>query len=362
MDVVPARNSSGRCAPGPCPRSRRRRTTTTAQSIRRMRTAAIMTPPWGGKEVSTGFRLRATEPRRQTCGPEWPDRKSSRAALFAIPRRGASAADRPLAPGVARRRLRGAAARLARCRRVRRRQVGAAPRSRPRLSAPGSPGSSATGPSNIALGQNTHELVTRWLSALPLADPPADRDDRRRVPQHPAAGRSPRRGRSRASSTSPARPADTLVDRLVAALDSRTACAMVSTVLFETAEIVPGLDVLAASCRRHGVPLLLDAYHQLNVVPFDLRQRRPATMRSSPAADTSTASWAKAIAFFACRPADASAAGADRLVRRVRRARRSRPAGASPTAKARPRLAARPTTSRRTTARPPCSPSTSSRG
>ena len=27
-------------------------------------------------------------------------------------------------------------------------------------------------PANIALGQNTHELVTRWLSALPLPDRP----------------------------------------------------------------------------------------------------------------------------------------------------------------------------------------------
>ena len=61
----------------------------------------------------------------------------------------------------------------------------------------------------------------------------------------------------------PARPVETLAERVIASLDSRTLCAMVSTVLFETAEIVPGLDVLAAACRRHGVPLLLDAYHQL---------------------------------------------------------------------------------------------------
>ena len=47
---------------------------------------------------------------------------------------------------------------------------------------------------------------------------------------------------------------------------------MVSTVLFETAEIVPGLDVLAAACRREGVPLLFDAYHHLNVLPFDLNR------------------------------------------------------------------------------------------
>jgi selenocysteine lyase/cysteine desulfurase len=45
-------------------------------------------------------------------------------------------------------------------------------------------------------------------------------------------------------------------------------------VLFETAEIVPGLDLLAAACRREGVPLLLDAYHHLNVLPFDLNRSK----------------------------------------------------------------------------------------
>jgi kynureninase len=63
-----------------------------------------------------------------------------------------------------------------------------------------------------------------------------------------------------------------MVERVIASLDSRTACVMVSTVLFETAEIVPGVKLLASECRRHGVPLLLDAYHQLNVVPFDLER------------------------------------------------------------------------------------------
>jgi selenocysteine lyase/cysteine desulfurase len=70
----------------------------------------------------------------------------------------------------------------------------------------------------------------------------------------------------------PAAPADTLVERLIAAIDSGTACAMVSSVLFETAEIVPGLEQLAAACRGQGVPLLIDAYHQVNVVPLDIKQ------------------------------------------------------------------------------------------
>ncbi|HEX7034749.1 MAG TPA: hypothetical protein VF210_03195, partial [Pseudomonadales bacterium] len=68
----------------------------------------------------------------------------------------------------------------------------------------------------------------------------------------------------------PARPVETLAERLAAAVDARTAAALVSSVLFETAEIVPQLGHLAETCERHGAVLLVDAYHHLNVVPFDL--------------------------------------------------------------------------------------------
>jgi kynureninase len=124
-------------------------------------------------------------------------------------------------------------------------------------------------PRNIALGQNTHELVTRWLSALPLLKRP-------RIVTTDGEFHSIRRQVDRLAEEGidvvkvAATSADSLVERVITSIDSRTACVMVSTVLFETAEIVPGLDVLARACRRHGVPLLLDAYHQLNVVPFDL--------------------------------------------------------------------------------------------
>jgi selenocysteine lyase/cysteine desulfurase len=45
---------------------------------------------------------------------------------------------------------------------------------------------------------------------------------------------------------------------------------MVSSVLFETAEIVPNLDAVAQACTRHGATLLVDAYHHLNIVHFDV--------------------------------------------------------------------------------------------
>src|ERR1051325_10130381 len=46
---------------------------------------------------------------------------------------------------------------------------------------------------------------------------------------------------------------------------------MMSSVLFATAEIVPQLDVVARACERQGGALLVDAYHHLNVVPFDVQ-------------------------------------------------------------------------------------------
>ena len=124
-------------------------------------------------------------------------------------------------------------------------------------------------PENIALGQNTHELVTRWLSALPLREHP-------RLVTTDGEFHSLRRQVDRLAEEGvevvnvPATPVETLADRVVSSLDRRTACVVLSSVLFETAEIVPGLEVVAAACRHDGIPLLLDAYHHLNVILFDL--------------------------------------------------------------------------------------------
>ena len=123
---------------------------------------------------------------------------------------------------------------------------------------------------NIALGQNTHELVIRWLSALPLRR-------RRRIVTTDAEFHTIRRQLDRLSEDGVlqivrvrAWPVDTLADRLAAAVDDSTAAVLISSVLFETAEIVPDLKVIADRCGHLGAELLVDAYHHLNVVPFDL--------------------------------------------------------------------------------------------
>jgi kynureninase len=124
-------------------------------------------------------------------------------------------------------------------------------------------------PENIALAQNTHELVTRWLSGLPWRE-------RRRIVTTDGEFHAIRRQMDRLAEEGvtvvkvPARPADELADRLAREVNGQTLAVLVSSVLYQTAEIVPGLDRVAAATERQGAALLVDAYHHLNVVPFDV--------------------------------------------------------------------------------------------
>ena len=121
----------------------------------------------------------------------------------------------------------------------------------------------------LALGANTHELVVRLLSALPLRTRP-------RLVTTDGEFHSIRRQLDRLEEEGlsivrvPEAPVETLASRLGAAVDDRTALVLVSAVFFDTGHIARGLAEVAASCRRHGSRLLVDAYHALNVVPFSL--------------------------------------------------------------------------------------------
>jgi kynureninase len=123
---------------------------------------------------------------------------------------------------------------------------------------------------HIALGQNTHELVTRWLSALPFRD-------RRRLVTTTGEFHTIRRQLDRLAEEGfevvriAAHPVADLADRVARAVDDRTLAVMISSVLFETAEIVGALHRVAAACATHGAACLVDAYHHLNAVPFDVR-------------------------------------------------------------------------------------------
>ena len=121
----------------------------------------------------------------------------------------------------------------------------------------------------IALGVNTHELVVRLLSALPLrARPRLVTTDgefhtiRRQLDRLAEEGFEVVRVKEA--------PVESIGERLAAAVDDQTALVLVSYVFFDSGRIARGLDRVAAACARHGAELLVDVYHALNVVPVDL--------------------------------------------------------------------------------------------
>ena len=125
---------------------------------------------------------------------------------------------------------------------------------------------------SYALGSSTHELLVRFLSALPLRERP-------RLVTTDGEFHSMRRQLERLAEEGvevarvAAGPPSSLGGRLLEALDERTAAVLTSAVFFNTGEIADGLGEVMESCRRHGAELLVDAYHALNVVPFRLPEQ-----------------------------------------------------------------------------------------
>lgn len=122
----------------------------------------------------------------------------------------------------------------------------------------------------IALAPNTHELVVRFLSALPLRKRP-------KLITTDGEFHTIRRQLDRLAEEGievvkiAAIPAATLAERLAQVVDDRTAAVLVSAVLYTNAHIVPNLAAVLRACRKVGAELLVDAYHALNVVPFSLK-------------------------------------------------------------------------------------------
>jgi len=126
------------------------------------------------------------------------------------------------------------------------------------------------GDGDVTLASNTHDLVVRFLSALPLAERP-------RIVTTDAEFHSIRRQVDRLAEETwlevvkvPGYPAADVAERLARAVDDRTASVLVSAVFYERGHIVSGLERVAAACARHGAELLVDAYHALGAMPFRL--------------------------------------------------------------------------------------------
>jgi len=122
----------------------------------------------------------------------------------------------------------------------------------------------------IALGSNTHELVLRFLSALPLQEKPklitSDGEFhtiRRQLARLEEEGIEVVRISSQ--------PVEDIAEKLIAQLDDQVSAVLISSVFFDSGLINPGIKSIAENCNEKGIALLVDAYHSVNVAAFSIR-------------------------------------------------------------------------------------------
>lgn len=125
-------------------------------------------------------------------------------------------------------------------------------------------------PNELAFAGNTHELVARFLSALPLARRPHLVTT---SGEFHSAFRQLRRLAEEGVDVTfvDVDPIATLSERLLAAVrPGDTSAILTSTVMFGTSSVVPNTSELVAAARQRDVEILLDAYHAFDVVPFEV--------------------------------------------------------------------------------------------
>ncbi|MBE7214278.1 kynureninase [Shewanella benthica] len=126
----------------------------------------------------------------------------------------------------------------------------------------------------IALGASTHELLLRFLSDLNCFKRPVNRPIK--IVTTDGEFHSLRRQLNRLKALNieievvPVQPSASLAERIIDKLDEKTDAVMVSAVFFATSEIFKDVGVVAKAAASLNVPCLVDAYHALNVLPFNL--------------------------------------------------------------------------------------------
>ncbi|MDP3461922.1 MAG: aminotransferase class V-fold PLP-dependent enzyme [Bacteroidales bacterium] len=124
---------------------------------------------------------------------------------------------------------------------------------------------------HIVLAPNTHDLLLRFLSALPWSK-------KKKIIMTDGEFHTARRQLTRLEEEGvviiriPSYPVDQVAWRIIESLDDQTAAVIVSAVFYETGLIVPGLDLIAKACLEKNIELLIDAYHAVNVIPFSVKQ------------------------------------------------------------------------------------------
>lgn len=125
----------------------------------------------------------------------------------------------------------------------------------------------------ITLSSNTHELIIRFLSALPI-----NRDVN--IVTTNGEFHTVRRQLDRLSEEGieiikvSSSPAGEVVEKIISKINSKTIAVLVSKVFFNSGEILNDLYGLAEHCEKTGTKLLVDVYHALNVIPFSIKKEK----------------------------------------------------------------------------------------
>lgn len=127
------------------------------------------------------------------------------------------------------------------------------------------------------LGQNVHELGLRWLSALPAYSDGAGLSHKLPVLTTDQEFHSLRRQLDRLKEYGIASHKEPMAKDIAARLgervtEKRFGAVVVSAVSYKEGLRIDGLGELAKACAAADTPLLIDAYHGVNVLPLSVRQ------------------------------------------------------------------------------------------
>lgn len=122
----------------------------------------------------------------------------------------------------------------------------------------------------IALDTSTHDLLVRFLGSLPLAERP-------RIITSSGENPNTLRQLFRVAEAGAelivvdCYPADSLAERIISQIDSRTSAVVIASVVAETGHQTLEFDTLMPACAQHGAELLIDVYQHANVLPFSIQ-------------------------------------------------------------------------------------------
>lgn len=123
---------------------------------------------------------------------------------------------------------------------------------------------------DYCLGLNTHDLIIKWLSALPF-------NKKRKIITTDGEFHTLNRQLNALAENyfevikENVMPIETLSERLSRHVDDDTLCVMTSFVFYESGLVLRNASELAKTCERAGVPLLVDVYHAVNAISFSLK-------------------------------------------------------------------------------------------